>query len=176
VLLDGPPAICCACEQPLQDAEARYRTSRGGDVPVRCRRREARIRVVEDDDSAFSEVKVGVRQRGGDLVDSAANSREARPQVLGLTHAPCHTPTGPRCESEDESIDPDHEPSGCSCLTCAVGRAAKTPTYVVLNRRPEEELIPTVEQVAYVIFCVARVFLLGFGAMVTVAVSATFVH
>ena len=181
MLADGPFAICYACKQPLQDGEARYRTSKG-DVHVPCRRREARILVVEDDvvedDSAFSELMVGVVQPVDDVGEFAANGREVRPRVLGpsLTHGACPTPTGPRREADDESMDSDHEPSGCSCLICAVGRVGETPTYVVLNPRPEEEPILTVEQVAYVVFCLARVVLLGLGATLAVAVCATVVH
>jgi hypothetical protein len=176
VLADGPFAICYACEQPLQDGEARYRTPRG-DIHVQCRRREARILVVEDD-SAFPELMEGVVKRVDDLSDSPAAGREIRPRVLGrsLTHGAFPTPAEPERGSEDESLDPQHESTRCSCLTCAVDRAGKTPTYIVLNSTPEEEPIPAAEQVAYVIFCAARVLLLGLGAVLTVAVSATFVH
>ena len=97
-----------------------------------------------------------------------------------LTHCACPTPLQfprePRDES-DGSIDQDHhEPSTCGCLVCAVASAGKTPNYSVLNPTPPEPAVRTVDRLAFVAFCMARALVLGFGALLVVSVSATFVH
>jgi hypothetical protein len=171
---DDPVAICIVCHQPLRNVELHYRLAEG-DTYLRFPPSEARARVIEGH-SAFHQAIAGVVDRVGDLADATANGRVG---VSGdsLAHGACPTPIALPRGPEDGPIDQAHELSTCSCLTCAVAGVGKSPTtYSVLNPRPEEQPVPTVEQVAYVVFCVARVLLLGLGALVTVAVSATFVH
>jgi hypothetical protein len=61
-------------------------------------------------------------------------------------------------------------------LTCSLGRAGNVQTYTVLNRGPEETPISTVELVAYGVFCMTRAVVIAFGALLTIGMTATFVH
>ena len=79
-------------------------------------------------------------------------------------------------KSDDSSVDQAHELSNCTCLICSLDRMGNIQTYVVLNRRVEETPISTVEQVVYVVFCVGRAVVVGLGALLTVGMTATFVH
>jgi hypothetical protein len=79
-------------------------------------------------------------------------------------------------KSDDNSVNQTHELSNCTCLTCCWGRAGNIQAYVVLNRRLEETPTCTVERVVYVVFCVGRAVVVGLGALLTVGMTATFVH
>jgi hypothetical protein len=57
-----------------------------------------------------------------------------------------------------------------------LGPRGNIQTYVVLNRRLKETPTRTVERVVYVVFCVGRAVVVGLGALLTVGMTATFVH
>lgn len=143
---DESVVICIVCHQPLRRGESHCRT---------------------EDDAV------------GCLAEATANSPV---EVSGssLTRCACPMPVEPQRASDDASdgsIDQDHhEPSTCGCLICAVAGAGTTPNYTVLNPTPLESAVPTLDRLAFAAFCVARALVLGFGALLAVSVSATFVH
>ena len=143
---DESVVICIVCHQPLRTGESHCRT---------------------EDDAV------------GCLAEATANSQV---EVSGgpLTRGACPTPVEPQRTSDassDGSIDQDHhEPSTCGCLICAVAGAGTTPNYTVLNSTPPEPAVPTVDRLVFAALCVPRALVLGFGALLAVSVSATFVH